>query len=273
MRAVERGELEAFRSLYAAAPAGLSARTAEVGRALCLRLDDASEVTMFNRVLGLGLDAPATEEQLDGALAFLDGVHAYVTVAPDAEPPELQGWLAERRHVPDHGWTKFSRPTADPPEARTELRVERVEDGEPFAEAAVHGFGEPLVSREWLAALATAGGWQCYVAFDGAEPVGAGALFVAGELGWVGIGATKPEHRGKGAQSALLAARIAAAADAGCSVVVTETGAPVDGVPGGSYRNIVRAGFEPQYVRANYVLRRIEPTAVDPSTGQAPAAS
>jgi hypothetical protein len=36
-------------------------------------------------------------------------------------------------------------------------------------------------------------------------------------------------------------------------VLVTETGAPVDGRPGGSYRNIVRAGFEPQYVRANYL--------------------
>ena len=116
--------------------------------------------------------------------------------------------------------------------------------------------GSPAVSHEWLAALASSEGWQCFVAFDGAEPAGAGALFVAGEIGWVGIGATKPEHRGKGAQSALLAARVAAAADAGCSVVVTETGEPVDGRPNGSYRNIVRAGFEPQYVRANYVLER-----------------
>lgn len=256
MRAVERGELEAFRALYAAAPSGVGARTAEVGGALCLRLDEASEVTMFNRVLGLGLDRPASEGQLDAALAFLDGVRAYVAVAPDAEPPELARWLEERRHVPDYGWTKFSRATADPPKAQTELRVERVEDGEPFAEAAVRGFGSPLVSHEWLAALPSCEGWQCFVAFDRGEPAGAGALFVTGEIGWVGIGATKPEHRGRGAQSALLAARIAAAAAAGCSVVVTETGEPVDGRPNGSYRNILRAGFEPQYVRANYVLAR-----------------
>ena len=261
MRAVERGELEAFRALYAAAPPGVGARTAEVGGALCLRLDEASEVTMFNRVLGLGLDRPASEEQLDAALAFLDGVHAYVAVAPDAEPPQLARWLEERRHVPDYGWTKFSRPTAEPPQAQTELRVERVDDGEPFAEAAVRGFGSPVVSHEWLAALPSSAGWQCFVAFDGADPAGAGALFVAGEIGWVGIGATKPEHRGKGAQSALLAARIVAAAEAGCSVVVTETGEPVEGRPSGSYRNIVRSGFEPQYVRANYVLRRADAAA------------
>jgi GNAT superfamily N-acetyltransferase len=261
MRAVERGELEAFRALYATAPRGVGARTAEVDGALCLRLDAASEVTMFNRVLGLGLERPASEGQLDAALAFLEGVHAYVAVAPDAEPPELSRWLERRAHVPDHGWTKFSRPTADPPRARTELRVERVDEGEPFAEAAVRGFGSPVVSHEWLAALASSDGWHCFVAFDGPEPAGAGALFVAGEIGWVGIGATVPEHRGRGAQSALLAARIAAAAEAGCSVVVTETGEPVDGRPNGSYRNILRAGFEPQYVRANYVLRRDDATA------------
>ena len=62
-----------------------------------------------------------------------------------------------------------------------------------------------------------------------------------------------PEQRGKGGQGALLAARIEAAAEAGCEVVVTETGEPVDGQPNGSYRNIVRAGFEPQYVRPNYL--------------------
>lgn len=40
---------------------------------------------------------------------------------------------------------------------------------------------------------------------------------------------------------------------AGCEAVVTETGKPRDGEPGASYRNIVRAGFEAQYVRANYL--------------------
>ena len=44
-----------------------------------------------------------------------------------------------------------------------------------------------------------------------------------------------------------------AAAEAGCEVVVTETGEPVEGLANGSYRNIVRAGFEPLYVRPNYL--------------------
>ena len=53
MHPAELGELEAFRDLYAAAPPELGARTAEIGGALCLRLDPLSAVTMFNRVLCL----------------------------------------------------------------------------------------------------------------------------------------------------------------------------------------------------------------------------
>ena len=51
----------------------------------------------------------------------------------------------------------------------------------------------------------------------------------------------------------MLAARIEAGLDAGCETLVTETGEPVDGRPGSSYRNLVRAGFEPVYVRQNYL--------------------
>jgi GNAT superfamily N-acetyltransferase len=251
VNAAELGELEAFRDLYAAAPPETGARSRELGAALCLRLEQLPTVTMFNRALGLGLEAPATDEQLDEALAFLDGVLAYVAVAPEAG--ELGERLEARGLLRDRGWTKFVRSTADPPQASTELRVERDESGEAFAEAAQRGFELPEFFRGWLAQLAIREGWQCFVAYDGDAPAAAGALFVTGRVGWNGIGATVPEHRGKGGQSALLAARIESAAETGCEVVVTETGEPVEGRPNASYRNIVRAGFEPVYVRQNYL--------------------
>jgi GNAT superfamily N-acetyltransferase len=253
VNAAELGELEAFRDLYAAAPPGLGACSKELGDALCLRLEPLAAVTMFNRALGLGIGEPATDEQLDEALDFLREVQAYVTVAPEAEPEDLGDRLAARGLAPERGWTKFSRPVTDPPEVRTELRVARDDPGDAFAEAAQRGFGVPKFFREWLAGLARRDGWQCFAAFDGDSPAAAGALFVCGRVGWSGIGATVPEHRGKGGQSALLAARIKAAAEAGCEIVVTETGEPVGGLPNGSYRNIVRAGFEPLYVRRNYL--------------------
>ena len=70
-----------------------------------------------------------------------------------------------------------------------------------------------------------------------------------------GFAATLPEHRGKGAQSALLAERIGRAAELGCDVVVTETGEQRDDRPSNSYRNILRAGFSEVAVIANWLGR------------------
>jgi GNAT superfamily N-acetyltransferase len=254
MHAAELAELEAFRDLYAVAPAGLGARVGEIGGALCLRLEADPLSAMFNRVLGLGLRVPADEGVLDELPAFFgDGIGWAVALAPQAEPPELESWLERRGFTSGHGWTKFMRPAGHAPDAPTELRVERVEDRKAFAEAFVRGYGTPEFFRGWLARLPGRAGWHCFAAFDGAEPAGVGALYVTGNVGWLGIAATVPEHRRKGAQNAILAARIDAAAEAGCEVVVTETDEPEDGEPGGSWRNIARAGFEPQYVRPNYL--------------------
>jgi hypothetical protein len=210
------------------------------------------DFAMFNRAMGLGLDEPAAEEIVDEALAFLEGTRSYVSLPPGVRPPELAAWLQTRGLTPGYGWTKFARPTADPPEAQTELRVERVTEGDAFGAAAAGGFEVPDLFRDWLGRLPARDGWHCFVAFEGAEPAGAGALFVSGKIGWLGIGATVPEQRGTRAQSALIAKRIEAAAELGCDVVVSETGKPIDGRAGTSYRNLMRAGLEPVYVRPSF---------------------
>ena len=164
----------------------------------------------------------------------------------------VTGRARARQFGPGYGWTKFTRPPSPPAEARTDLRVERVETGEAFGLAAARGFEVPELFEGWLAQLPGREGWHCFVAFDGDQPAGAGALYVNGRIGWFGIGATIPEHRGKGSQSAVLAKRIEAATALGCEILVSETGKPVEGRAGPSYRNLVRAGFEPVYVRENY---------------------
>jgi len=137
----------------------------------------------------------------------------------------------------------------------SELRVEEAgeKEAKAFAETFVRGYGVPELMRDWLARLPGRRGWHCFVAYDGATPAATGAVFAHGGAGWLGVAATLPEHRRRGAQGALLAARIRAAAEAGCGVVVTETGALVEGKPSNSYRNILRAGFELDYERANYL--------------------
>jgi GNAT superfamily N-acetyltransferase len=254
MQPAELAELEAFRDLYAVAPASLGPRTVEVGGALCIRLEADPHSAMFNRVLGLGLQRPATADDLDRVASFFGGGIAWaVALAPHAEPADLPARLERRGYTRGYGWTKFTRPAGNAPAAATELRVDRVDDGDAFTETFVRGYGTPEFFREWVARLPGRPGWDCFVAFDGTAPAGAGALYATGTIGWLGIAATVPEHRRRGAQNAILAARIDAAAEAGCEVVATETGEPRDGEPGGAWRNIARAGFEPQYVRPNYL--------------------
>jgi GNAT superfamily N-acetyltransferase len=75
---------------------------------------------------------------------------------------------------------------------------------------------------------------------------------------YFGFASTLPEHRGKGGQGALFAARIERALEEGCTTLVTETGELREGSPSASYRNILRYGFEERYVVAHRLRRRAD---------------
>jgi len=247
----ELGELEAFRSLLA------GQAQAEIGGAVCLGFELTPTSAMLNRALGLGLPEPATEAGLDAIDAFFSGRGlAYaITLTPHARPEKLPEWLEARGFQRGYAWTKFARGLEPVPAVETDLRVEELgaDRADVFADVFVRAYGTPEVARPLLAQIPGNNGWHCFAAFDGETPAATGALFVTGTVGWLGAAGTLPEFRGRGAQGALLAARIEAGREAGCKTLVTETGEPVDGKPGGSYRNLVRAGFEPLYVRQNFL--------------------
>jgi acetyltransferase (GNAT) family protein len=247
----ELGELEAFRSILAGQP------QAEIEGALCTCLEATPGSAMFNRALGVGLAQPATEAGLDEIEAFFSerGLAYGIPLTPDAQPPELSAMLEARGFHRGYAWTKFSHPAEEPPERGGDLPVEELgaDRAGIFADVFSRAYGTPEVARPTLEGLPGSAGWHCFAAFEGQEPAATGALFVIGSVGWLGAAGTLPEHRRRGAQNALLAARITAGIAAGCTTLVTETGEPVDGKPGDSYRNLVRAGFEPRYVRQNYL--------------------
>jgi len=246
----ERVALESYR--------GLSEVVHEAAGVVVLTVPEAPGIPMLNRIVGLGVDGPATEESVDAALAVIPaGVTYYVAVAPGALPLHLPGWLEARGLEQGWGWMSFRRSPASPPRVETALRLARVEsrgEAEAFAriQRVAYGLPEPL---EPLLTEAPDRGWECWIALDGDEPAGAGALFELEGAAYLGFGATLPEHCGKGAQGALLAHRIARAGELGCDVVLTETGERREDRPSNSYRNILRAGFEEVAVTANWVGR------------------
>lgn len=218
----------------------------------------APDSPMVNRVVGLGVERPATEGDVDEALdAMPRGTTFYVAVAPRAEPQELSAWLGSRGLEPSWGWMWFRR-GVEPLAARPGgLRLERVVPGdlaEAFGRIVRTGYGLPQAFDAAGAAVCESG-WECWLALDGDEPAGAAGLFVLDAVGYLGFAATLPEHRGKGAQSQLLAHRIGRAAELGCNLLVTETGERRDDRPSNSYRNILRAGFGEVAVTANWLGR------------------
>jgi GNAT superfamily N-acetyltransferase len=237
---LEKAEFAAYLDMFRTAPD--LCEVAEIGGATCTALRRLPE-RVFNRVLNL-----TSTEPLDEIAAFYGESPWWISDSNDLGPE-----LEARGFVRDYGWMKFSRGVGAR-EAQSDLHVERVgtDRADDFAVVVVGGFGMPEWTSPMCANVAGRPGWACYVAYDGESPTGAGALFVHEGIGWLGFGATLAQFRGRGAQSAILAARIEDARKQGCSTVVTETGELAEGRPSSSYRNILRAGFREAGVRPNY---------------------
>ena len=108
--------------------------------------------------------------------------------------------------------------------------------------------------------LAAAAGVTRYVALRDGVLAGAASFRAAGDLAQFTGAATLPAHRRRGVQTALLAARLADAAAAGCSLAVVTT------APGSkSQQNVQRQGFDLLYTRAILVKHRLPlPGRLDP---------
>ncbi len=257
---VESGEFGAWMNYYTCAPLDFTLRygvgVARAGSAWVTMIPKLDQV-FFNRVNGLGLEAPATETMLDEALGVLDsaGCHNYmVQLSPAAQPPELPGWLEARGLAFRNNWAKMFRGAEPPPASQTDLRIERIgsESADAFGRIALECFEMSPVLLPFMSCHVGKPGWLHYLGFDGGHPVSTAALFISGDVAWLGFGSTLPSHRGRGAQGALFARRIADGLAAGCKWFVTETGEDTPQEPNPSYRNMLRAGFKLAYMRPNY---------------------
>lgn len=258
LEAIER---DAWGDLYGACPADLAKRLGlaveRMGGALFLQLQ-AIDHGQFNRLCGIGLAGDdAGDSVRRGVEKFrAAGIrNAWFQPAPGAIQAALDALLTAaglRQH--QRRWAKFERPPVAPAPARGDLTIIDVgpTQAADFATAVLAGFGLPPILVPWLMALPGRAGWQCFLALADGAPVAGAALYVSNGLGWLGLGATRPEHRRRGAQSALIAARIEAGLRARVQGFVTETGVPLAGELGPSFANIQRAGFRIAYERENW---------------------
>ncbi len=228
MNELERVEAQAVRDAVLAS--GGEAATA--GGAVCFA-HPATPIPELNRAIPIGAAVDVA-----AIAAWFDGRPHHVCVPPGYVG--LEESLAAHGYTPASAWTKFRRGDEPAPGTQTDLRVEETLEQAAFALAT----GLPVE----LSSMIGDPGWHCFVAWDGEEPAACGALYADGEGGWIGVGSTRPEYRQRGAQSAILAARIERGRELGVRRFATETGEDVDA----SYRNILRAGFSVAYVRLNW---------------------
>jgi len=215
----------------------------------------------INRVLGLGVDEPASRAQVDELVERYQAAGVkrfFVQRHPEAQPPELADWLLEAGLERARGWQKFERGMEPARRVESPLSIRRIgpEHGQVFAQIACDAFDLGEMAVPWLAGLAGRGDWHIFMSFEGDEPVGTGALFVNNGCGWTDFGATSPRFRQRGSQAALLAARIDYARELGCRALISCTGEAVPGDPQHSYGNLLKAGFRETYIKENYAPAR-----------------
>lgn len=247
----------------AAAERGIEVR--RFGPVQASLIADLPQARMLNLVLGAGERGAVAEGHLAAALDWVAsrGVDCYVPVTPAApESDAATAWLEGHGYEPGYGWMKFVRdasPLPSPEPAGVEVRELGAGEGEAMGAIAAAGFGLPAWASALFGGLPDREEWRCYVAEVDGVPRACAAMLLDGGVAEFGIAATSESARGRGCQSALLRRRIADAAAAGCRVLFVETGERTADRPSGSYRNILRAGFEEAYLRPNWQPRRADP--------------
>jgi GNAT superfamily N-acetyltransferase len=223
----------------------------------------------LNRVSGIGWDEPLTAGLTERIIAFYrdaEAPSAVLMIAPQVLPPDWAA-LSEPFGIADSG-SAIAKLAGDARAVAAQSKTSsRLDDGlrvgpvpasraEEWGQAMRLGFNhkDPRLARQ-SAGLSAVDGWQLFAVYEGDAIVATGSLRVDGTVGHLFGGATLPAARNRGAQSALIAARAAAAAEAGCAWVIGEAVAEKDGEHNPSLHNQLRAGLTVRYQRENWVWK------------------
>ena len=222
----------------------------------------------FNKVFSFGIDGDVTSASIEAAADWLRHAcckQSLLMVPSERNAEEIDGLLlANRFQRFPLDIAIFHLDVADMPElshaSDIDVRPVGPENAIEFGHVLSEGLEAPAAAS-WLAAFAIGHpGLTAYLAYEGSRVIGAAALFIDGEWGWLFIAAVRPAYRKRGAQTALLQRRLEDGRKAGVRTfnVGALHPAPGHGDVFSSYRNIERIGFKLAYNRPNYVLPELK---------------
>jgi GNAT superfamily N-acetyltransferase len=217
------------------------------------------DILAYNRVIGIWPEQPVTAETVDRIIAFYRDHHVprcFVQVHPDTDAGTIAAALEARGFRHHNNWVKLCRSLGSTPRGDTALRVDEIgpDHAGTFASIITQSFAHPERLQPFLAGAVGQPGYRAYLAFDGDEAIAAASLFVDGPTAELAFAGTLPDRRGRGAQGALIARRLADAHDSGCEWIISETAEDLPEHRVASYRNLTSLGFHLVYRRPNYIL-------------------
>lgn len=212
----------------------------------------------LTQTFGLGLFNPFLEPEFDQIEAFFGErgattSHEVSSFAADA----TVGLLPVRGYVPIEHSTVLLRDTSPVTLAGSHITVRVLPPSEAEAWAGIsaqgwssEGGAVATLVEQMGRVIAQARGVHCFVADLDGQPVAAGALHLSGDVAVLAGASTIPSARRRGAQLALLQARLAFASARGINLamVVTQPSSA-------SQRNAERQGFAPVYSRTKWERR------------------
>ncbi len=215
----------------------------------------------LTQTFGLGVFDDITHEHLAELEAFFKdrGCSTFHEVSPMADQ-SLMSLLAERGYRPIELTSVMYRELGEeavfPGQTQTEITTRRIDGSEAdiWAETAAAGWstiheslGEFMLNFGKIAAR-TSGGHPFVAEIDG-RTVAAGGLQMYEDVGVLAGATTVPDARRRGAQNALLSARLRYAVEQGCTLAM------VCALPGSqSQKNAQRNGFSIAYTRTKWHL-------------------
>ena len=219
----------------------------------------------YNRGIGLGLHGPVAEAELAQMEAFYAGrgLAPELSLCPLADESFVDALGARRYRIRMFMHTWVRELTDDGRRTTDDIVVRQIEPGEAelWVRTAWHGFaGDDVAPPDDLIispypTMAHATCWLAWLDGErlGDEPAGAGTLATHDGVAELFGTSTRPSCRGRGVQTALMHARMAAATAAGCDLIAVHTD------PGSaSQRNVERVGFRLAYTKVT--MRRVDLT-------------
>jgi hypothetical protein len=218
----------------------------------------AADTLALNKVIGYGLDGNNGPEILNlfkkqfktvGALRF------FVQVYPELLTSEFQDTLDKAGFLEYNKWVKFYRDNSDPKEIFTDIAVRKInkDQADSWSSIVINAFEWEAVLTPLLRDFVGSANWHHYIGYYNNTPVAAASSFISGEYCWLGFAATLKGYRSLGAQLALIHKRIVDGISLGCKHFIVETAQNTAEKKSQSFINITNMGFEPVYLRPNFI--------------------